>query len=1030
MPTQPLLALMDGPDGIGSTVGSQMEISDSSLSIKGTNTISHTTLQEKCLMQGEGDMPVDCMFCDKIFKHHEELGKHVLSQHRPTLCEPAVLRVEAEYLSPLDKRKKNAVTSIKEDVEDEDFDCEVCGQTFDESIDLDTHMKKHKDSFTYWCNVCGRRFKEPWFLKNHMRTHTGKSGGKHKLQPGSEMPGTINEVAQELVKNVTSPYKMCMVCGFLFSNKESLMEHSKIHMKDSTASGDNVKVMEVAEPPRENFMHFLNLKPCPPTIKKTEISGKWIGELDPFNTYQAWQLATKGKVAVGYGQVKEYWHEVSTDNDDSCSDKEELAEIWNTEKISLVCNTDQIGKSKSSSKNENCVEISLSQDKENIKHTSLEVPYLDLEQNVSNGKDKPTLCNDCGKTFKTYHQLVLHSRVHKKDRDESESPTMSGSEGRQSTSVSPDITAHLEDRGFTDKAEDGSEDGGAGGDAAQTDKNDDGQERMKVKGLTSSRECSYCGKSFRSNYYLNIHLRTHTAAQKTSLRYHLERHHKDKPCDSNAPVKNSKRLLVQRSGNRSPAINDHVKETKSSKRLMNNTKDADCPPIKQQKGVSSFRDILGNTKHSLLNKEAKKIRREKDKNILNEIEEQVMTPFKPLLKEDAYLDFEENVDQGTNTFTDVSCVDEDDGLILCKPESNVHIEGMPLNLSLKAAMDYSATPITSVLFATSTCPFCTYKTFYPEVLIMHQKLVHKYNPDLSQKNGCRIKTGVSTAKTRRTGCPPSLLGKDVTPMFSNCIKSKVATSTQSKTLYTEKAKQAPVLPNKSFPSGSDSKSLDQGNIKLHRRQNGAAQMGSYRHLQPDLQGMSHLLDRMPKPEQKVKSLNGPSTSSNFSTHGHIEYPYQSLPPWPSEHSFNRTVNNMNLDFGEQSSQSIMHNMMSLDTANYLARADVARIHLPRKNASMLPQEISPSKSGTSLLPNNGLNPHEVDPRWNVLIKSYEHHAAEPLYKVYGSSSNRGYSSSMEVRRPTSYRHLSNGLLSKRGYESLVGNVNYGPNDRA
>lgn len=42
------------------------------------------------------------------------------------------------------------------------------------------------------------------------------------------------------------------------------------------------------------------------------------------------------------------------------------------------------------------------------------------------------------------------------------------------------------------------------------DKNEDSLERTKVKTLGTSRECSYCGKYFRSNYYLNIHLRTHT----------------------------------------------------------------------------------------------------------------------------------------------------------------------------------------------------------------------------------------------------------------------------------------------------------------------------------------------------------------------------------------------------------------------------------------------------------------------------------------------------------------------------------------
>lgn len=49
------------------------------------------------------------------------------------------------------------------------------------------------------------------------------------------------------------------------------------------------------------------------------------------------------------------------------------------------------------------------------------------------------------------------------------------------------------------------------------DKNEDVLERAKVKNLGASRECSYCGKYFRSNYYLNIHLRTHTGKWASAL---------------------------------------------------------------------------------------------------------------------------------------------------------------------------------------------------------------------------------------------------------------------------------------------------------------------------------------------------------------------------------------------------------------------------------------------------------------------------------------------------------------------------------
>ncbi|XP_061694970.1 zinc finger protein 217 isoform X2 [Syngnathoides biaculeatus] len=684
MPTQSLQQFVESPEGLtqDSLISNSASVPES-----GSRMTPHATYPSKTVGQyGANDLP-SCMFCDQTFNHQDEVGHHVLTQHPTTFFEPAVLRIEAEFRIPGQRHhpKPNSFTEDKEEL----HTCIVCGLVSHDAGELETHLRKHKDYFTYCCNVCGRRFREPWFLKNHMKMH-GKSGGKSKALQDQEVPVTVNGVIREPVSEpVVTAYKMCMVCGFFFPDHSSLVEHSKVHNREVVPGKDEGSHCKgtTAEPlTQQSFLSSLNLKPCPAGKSlKPERTSKWIPQLDPYNTFQAWQLATRGKIAAGPVTMKEMGAEASTDNEDCSSDKEQMSTTYYDGQRDK--NIREVIRRQLKSQQQVAPPISEPQ-----------VPQRRSLMQRRKDNERPTTCEECQRTFKTYHQLVLHSRVHKREGGGEESPTSltDGTLPRAGSAArSEDLTEESVDAGEV------------------------GVYQPKDR---RPKHCSYCGKSFRSSYYLTVHLRTHTGekpykcvycdyagAQRTSLKYHMERRHKDN-LSVEIPSKPVTPLL-------SPSDRKENSALKRSK-----------PWLPVDKG--ELQDKL-QSPDGKLDKGAVQNDNEHEKVIADQA-------FNPT--ENVTINCPEAVNQKVE-----------------KEEIKDENCEAPLNLSLKVCRSVPASTQPRNALIPSVCSFCTYETIHPEVLIMHKRLTHKDKWDGGRKN-------TSDKQRRLTGCPPALQGKDVTPL--------------------------------------------------------------------------------------------------------------------------------------------------------------------------------------------------------------------------------------------------------------------------
>ncbi|XP_056143100.1 zinc finger protein 516 [Lampris incognitus] len=362
-----------------------------------------------------GQQPYCCRLCGYEAQREDQLLSHIEKAHITADTEEEVSA----------KEEAGTEGDVIQPQSDGTFPCASCGQVFTQAWFLKSHMKKHAGILEHCCRICGRRFREAWFLKSHMKTHSTKSKSRPKVD-SSEPPATINNVAQDpdiVTGSVTSVYQICSKCGNLFHNRESLRAHEKVHNHNygrKPQSQRRSTEEEGSPAAKRRFLDYLNLQPSEEKIREEESERKRLGqripEIDPVCSYQAWQLATKGRVVE---PIEPSFKALSGGG--SMGDDKALvgaAVVYEKESSRYVLQ----GQEKSSTGRRSSSGLgghgsSGDRTPESLSDSEYR-PSSRQERrrsSQSQASSKSNECFECGKVFRRRHQLSVHQRVHRKD---------------------------------------------------------------------------------------------------------------------------------------------------------------------------------------------------------------------------------------------------------------------------------------------------------------------------------------------------------------------------------------------------------------------------------------------------------------------------------------------------------------------------------------------------------------------------------------------------------------------------------------